>query len=148
MNNVTKDIFYVGVNDREIDLFEGQYYVPNGMAYNSYAILDEKVAIMDSVDVNFTVEWFANMEAVLEGRQPDYLIVQHMEPDHSGSLLRFFDAFPDAVLVASQRAFGMIRNFFGVDLAPKGISVKDGDTLRLGRHELMFYTAPWSTGRR
>ena len=140
--SISNDIFYVGVNDYDLDLFEGQYPIPNGMAYNSYAVVDEKIAIVDSVEARFADEWLGKIGSALNGRSPDYLIVQHMEPDHSGSLLRFFDAFPDAVLVASQRAFGMIRNFFGVDLAPKGIAVKDGDTLRLGRHELAFYTAP------
>ena len=140
--NITNDIFYVGVNDHEIDLFEGQYPVPKGMAYNSYAIADDKIAIVDSVEARFADEWLGKISAALNGRTPDYLIVQHMEPDHSGSLLRFFDAFPDAVLVTSQRAFVMIRNFFGVDLAPRGITVDDGDTLQLGRHELVFCTAP------
>ena len=119
--SISNDIFYVGVNDYDLDLFEGQYPIPNGMAYNSYAVVDEKIAIVDSVEARFADEWLGKIGSALNGRSPDYLIVQHMEPDHSGSLLRFFDAFPDAVLVASQRAFGMIRNFFGVDLAPKGI---------------------------
>lgn len=139
---ITKDIRYIGVNDHEIDLFEGQYVVPNGMAYNSYAILDEKVAIMDSVDVNFTVEWFANMEAVLEGRQPDYLIVQHMEPDHSANIFNFTAKYPEAKVVASDRAFGMMKNFFGTDFAEKRIVVGEGDVLSLGNHELHFVTAP------
>lgn len=139
---ITKDIRYIGVNDHEIDLFEGQYVVPNGMAYNSYAILDEKVAIMDSVDANFTEEWFANMEAALEGRHPDYLIVQHMEPDHSANIFNFTAKYPDAVVVASDRAFGMMKNFFGTDFADKRIVVGEGDVLSLGRHELHFVTAP------
>ena len=136
---ITKDILYVGVNDRQLDLFEGQYPVPNGMAYNSYAIIDEKIAIMDSVEAGFADEWIGNIRAALGGRTPDYLIVQHMEPDHSGSILRFLDAFPKAVVVASQRAFVMVRNFFGVEL--QGITVGEGDKLSLGRHELTFYTA-------
>ena len=140
--SISNDIFYVGVNDFDLDLFEGQYPIPNGMAYNSYAVVDRKIAIIDSVEVRFADEWIGNIRAALQGHSPDFLVVQHMEPDHSGSLLRFFDTFPDAVLVASQRAFVMIHNFFGVDLAPKGIAVKDGDTLQLGRHELVFYTAP------
>ncbi|MBR3784953.1 MAG: MBL fold metallo-hydrolase [Firmicutes bacterium] len=139
---ITKDIRYIGVNDHEIDLFEGQYVVPNGMAYNSYAILDEKVAIMDSVDANFTEEWFANMEVALEGRQPDYLIVQHMEPDHSANIFNFTAKYPDAVVVASDRAFGMMKNFFGTDFAEKRIVVGEGDVLSLGNHELHFVTAP------
>ena len=139
---ITKDIRYIGVNDHEIDLFEGQYVVPNGMAYNSYAILDEKVAIMDSVDANFTEKWFANMEAALEGRHPDYLIVQHMEPDHSANIFNFTAKYPDAVIVASDRAFGMMKNFFGTDFAEKRIVVGEGDVLSLGNHELHFVTAP------
>ncbi|MBR3756746.1 MAG: MBL fold metallo-hydrolase [Firmicutes bacterium] len=139
---ITKDIRYIGVNDHEIDLFEGQYVVPNGMAYNSYAILDEKVAIMDSVDVNFTEEWFANMEAVLEGRQPDYLIVQHMEPDHSANIFNFTAKYPEAKVVASDRAFGMMKNFFGTDFVENRIVVGEGDVLSLGNHELHFVTAP------
>ena len=138
---VTKDIFYVGVNDLVLDLFEGQYPVPNGMAYNSYVIADEKIAVVDSVEAGFADEWLGNIRAVLNGRSPDYLIVQHMEPDHSGSILRFLEAFPDAVVVTSQRAFVMIRNFFGADLAQHHITVGDGSTLSLGRHELTFYTA-------
>ena len=139
--SITKDILYVGVNDHEIDLFEGQYPVPNGMAYNSYAIVDEKVAVMDSVEAGFADEWLDNIRAALNGRTPDYLIVQHMEPDHSGSILRFLEAFPQAVLVTSQRAFVMIRNFYGADLAADHITVAEGSKLSLGRHELIFYTA-------
>lgn len=139
---ITKDIRYIGVNDHEIDLFEGQYIVPNGMAYNSYAIIDEKIAIMDSVDANFTEEWFANMEAALEGRTPDYLIVQHMEPDHSANIFNFAEKYPEAVVVASERAFGMMKNFFGTDFADKRIVVGEGDQLDLGRHQLTFVTAP------
>lgn len=139
--SITNDILYVGVNDHEIDLFEGQYPVPNGMAYNSYAIVDEKIAIMDSVEARFADEWLGNIRTALKGRTPDYLIVQHMEPDHSGSILRFLETFPGAVLVTSQRAFVMIRNFFGADLAAQHITVGEGSKLDLGRHELTFYTA-------
>ena len=139
--SITNDILYVGVNDHEIDLFEGQYPVPNGMAYNSYAIVDEKIAIMDSVEARFADEWLGNIRTALKGRTPDYLIVQHMEPDHSGSIPRFLETFPGAVLVTSQRAFVMIRNFFGADLAAQHITVGEGSKLDLGRHELTFYTA-------
>ena len=138
---ITKDILYVGVNDRELDLFEGQYPVPNGMAYNSYAIVDEKIAIMDSVEAGFADEWIGNIRTALGDRTPDYLIVQHMEPDHSGSILRFMDAFPGAVVVTSRRAAVMVRNFFGVELGDKAIVVDEGDKLSLGQHELTFYTA-------
>ena len=138
---ITNDILYVGVNDREIDLFEGQYPVPNGMAYNSYAIVDEKIAIVDSVEAGFADEWLDNIRAALGERTPDYLIVQHMEPDHSGSILRFMEAFPQAVLVTSQRAFVMIRNFYGADLAASHTTVGEGSKLSLGRHELTFCTA-------
>ena len=139
---ITKDIRYIGVNDHDIDLFEGQYVVPNGMAYNSYAILDEKIAIMDSVDVHFTEEWFANMEAALEGRTPDYLIVQHMEPDHSANIFAFASKYPEAVIVASERAFVMMKNFFGTDFADRRIVAAEGDVLSLGNHELSFVAAP------
>jgi len=139
---ITKDIRYIGVNDHQIDLFEGQYVVPNGMAYNSYAVIDEKIAIMDSVDVNFTESWFANMEAALDGRTPDFLIVQHMEPDHSASIFCFASKYPDAKIVASDRAFGMMKNFFGTDFAERRIVVGEGDVLSLGSHELTFVAAP------
>ena len=139
---VTKDIRYIGVNDHQVDLFEGQYVVPNGMAYNSYVILDEKVAVMDTVDKNFTDEWFANLEAVLEGRKPDYLIVQHMEPDHSAGIDLFLNRYPEAVVVSSAKAFGMMQNFFGKDYADRRIVVGEGSTLSLGKHELTFVTAP------
>ena len=139
--SISKDIFYVGVNDCGLDLFEGQYPVPNGMAYNSYAIMDEKIAVMDAVEIRFADVWLNNIRTALGGRTPDYLIVQHMEPDHSGSILRFLQAFPQAVLVASQRAFVMIRNFYGTDLSAGHITVGEGSKLSLGRHELTFYTA-------
>ena len=140
--NITKDIQYIGVNDHKIDLFEGQYDVPNGMAYNSYVILDEKIAVMDTVDVNFTHEWLDNLQNALAGRAPDYLIVQHMEPDHSANIANFIKAYPDVKIVASQKAFVMMKNFFGTDFAERQVVVGDGDTLSLGRHELTFVTAP------
>lgn len=139
---VTKDIKYIGVNDHKIDLFEGQYVVPNGMAYNSYAILDEKIAILDTVDRNFTHEWLDNIQHALEGRNPDYLVVQHMEPDHSANIDKFLSLYPDAVVVASSKAFAMMQNFFGIDYADRRIAVVEGDTLSLGRHVLSFVTAP------
>ena len=139
---ITADIRYIGVNDHTVDLFEGQYIVPNGMAYNSYAILDEKIAIMDTVDAAFTEEWLGNMQKVLVGRTPDYLIVQHMEPDHSANILQFVHAYPQAKIVASAKAFGMMQSFFGTDFADKQIVVGEGDTLSLGKHVLTFVTAP------
>lgn len=142
MTNITEDIKYIGVNDREIDLFEGQYEVPNGMAYNSYAILDEKIAVMDTVDRHFTAEWLKNLESVLAGRQPDYLIVQHMEPDHSAGIAEFSAAYPDAVIVGNDKTFTMIKNFYGGDFIKNSLPVKNGDTLSLGEHELNFVFAP------
>ena len=139
---ITNDIKYIGVNDHQVDLFEGQYVVPNGMAYNSYAIVDEKIAIMDSVDAGFAQQWLENMEAALEGRQPDYLVVQHMEPDHSGSILHFMNAYPEAVVVSSAKAFVMMKGFFGEDFAQRRMVVGEGDTLNLGKHVLTFVTAP------
>ena len=140
--NVTKDIRYIGVNDHEIDLFEGQYVVPLGMAYNSYVIIDEKIAVMDTVDKNFTDEWLGNLEAELNGRKPDYLVVQHMEPDHSANIVNFMVKFPDATIVSSSKAFPMMKNFFGQDFAERRIVVGEGDTLCLGTHTLTFVTAP------
>ena len=139
---ITNDIRYIGVNDRNIDLFEGQYIVPNGMAYNSYVILDEKIAVMDTVDANFKDEWLSNLEAALDGRKPDYLIVQHMEPDHSANILNFADKYPEAIIVSSAKAFTMIKNFFGTDFADRRIVVGEGDPLSLGKHNLTFVTAP------
>ena len=139
---ITKDIRYIGVNDHQVDLFEGQYVVPNGMAYNSYAIIDEKIAIMDTVDQNFGREWLGNIEAALEGRKPDYLIVQHMEPDHSANIDVFLKAYPEAIVVSSAKAFAMMKNFFGTDYADRRIVVGEGDTLSLGNHLLTFVTAP------
>lgn len=137
-----KDIVYVGVNDHEVDLFEGQYVVPNGMAYNSYVIMDEKIAVMDTVDAHFGEEWMNNLKGAMQGRTPDYLIVQHMEPDHSANIARFADAYPDAKIVASAKAFVMMKNFFGTDYPDRQIVVGEGDTLSLGAHTLTFVTAP------
>lgn len=140
--NITKDILYIGVNDHEIDLFEGQYDVPNGMAYNSYLIADEKIAVMDTVDQHFTHEWLDNLQKALAGRQPDYLIVQHMEPDHSANIANFAKTYPNAVIVSSQKAFAMMKNFFGEEFEDRRIVVGEGDTLTLGAHTLTFVTAP------
>lgn len=139
---ISQEIHYAGVNDHAIDLFESQYRVPNGMAYNSYVITDEKNAVIDSVDAHFTQAWLDNIRGVLEGKAPDYIVVQHMEPDHSGSLLRFLETYPTAQVVASSKAFAMIKNFFHTDLAERQITVGEGDTLSLGRHTLRFITAP------
>lgn len=139
---ITDDIRYVGVNDHDIDLFEGQYTVENGMAYNSYVIVDEKIAVMDSVDKNFTGEWLANIEQAAEGRTPDYLVIQHMEPDHSANITAFMEKYPDAVIVSSAKSFPMMRQFFGTDFPENQLVVKEGDTLSLGKHELTFITAP------
>ncbi len=139
---VTNDIRYIGVNDYDVDLFEGQYTVPNGMAYNSYVILDEKTAVMDTVDARFIGQWLEQLEAQLCGRTPDYLVVQHMEPDHSAGIARFLESYPQAAVVASAKAFVMMKNFFGSDYAHRRIVVGEGDTLHLGRHTLHFVTAP------
>lgn len=140
--NITKDIKYIGVNDHEIDLFEGQYTVENGMAYNSYVIIDEKIAVFDTVDVHFGDAWLENLSAALGDRVPDYLVVSHMEPDHSANIVRFADKYPEAKIVASATAFVMMRQFFGRDFAERSIKVGEGDTLALGTHTLTFYTAP------
>ena len=142
MENITKDIRYIGVNDHEIDLFEGMYAVPEGMAYNSYVILDQKTAVMDTADRRFVQEWLENLEEALEGRKPDYLVVQHMEPDHSSGIGAFLKAYPEAQVVATAKAFTMIKNFTGTDYASRGIVVKEGDMLELGSHKLTFVTAP------
>ena len=139
---ITNDIKYVGVNDTKIDLFEGQYHVPNGMSYNSYVVIDSKIAVFDSVDASFTDEWLSNIEKALDGRTPDYLIVQHMEPDHSASILHFAKKYPDAVIVSNAKSFPMLKNFYGTDFAERRLAVSDGDTLSLGKHELCFVTAP------
>ncbi|MBO7310699.1 MAG: FprA family A-type flavoprotein, partial [Clostridia bacterium] len=140
--NITKDIRYIGVNDHKVDLFEGQYIVPNGMSYNSYVILDNKIAVMDTVDANFTHEWLDNLQNVLAGRSPDYLIVQHMEPDHSANIFNFAKTYPEAKIVSSAKAFAMMKNFFGTEFEDKRIVVGEGDTLSLGKHVLTFVTAP------
>ena len=139
---ITQDIRYIGVDDHRIDLFEGQYEVPNGMAYNSYVIFDEKIAVLDTVDAKFTHEWMDNLQNALDGRVPDYLIVQHMEPDHSANIHNFTKAYPDAKIVASDKAFGMMKNFFGTDYPEKQIIIGQGDTLSLGKHQLSFISAP------
>ena len=140
---ITKDILFAGVNDHDVDLFEGHYVVPEGMAYNSYVINDDKVAVMDSVDGRFTDEWLGNVKAVLGDKTPDYLIIQHMEPDHSGSIRGFMSAFPGATIVSSQKAFGMMKNFYdGEEFADRRLIVKEGDTLELGSHVLSFVGAP------
>ena len=139
---ITSDIRYIGVNDHQVDLFEGQYVVPNGMAYNSYVILDEKVAVMDTVEQNFGQEWLRNLRAELGDRKPDYLIVQHMEPDHSANIDVFLTEYPDATVVSSSKAFAMMKQFFGNDYSERRIVVGEGDILALGRHVLTFVTAP------
>lgn len=139
---VTEDIRYIGVNDHDVDLFEGQYTVENGMSYNSYVILDEKVAVMDTVDAHFGVEWLQNLETVLNGRRPDYLVVQHMEPDHSANIAAFMETYPEAQIVSSAKAFVMMQQFFGTDFPERKVVVGEGSTLELGRHTLTFVTAP------
>lgn len=139
---ITNDIKYIGVNDHKVDLFEGQYRVPNGIAYNSYVIMDEKIAVMDTVDAGFTHEWLDNMQNVLGGRTPDYLVVQHMEPDHSANIMNFIKIYPDAKVVSSEKAFAMMQNFFGTDFSENRVVVGEGDTLSLGKHLLTFVTAP------
>lgn len=142
MKNVTNDIFYIGVNDHEVDLFEGQFDVPNGMAYNSYVIMDEKIAVMDTVDINFGDQWLANLKEVLGDRQPDYLIVQHMEPDHSACIDKFAEAFPDAQIVGNAKTFAMMSAFFPETEFKNTLTVKDGEVLDLGSHKLTFVMAP------
>ena len=142
MSNITNDIRYIGVNDHDIDLFEGMYTVPEGMAYNSYVILDDRIAVMDTTDCHFVSEWLANLDTVLAGRKPDYLIVHHMEPDHSSGIEAFAKAYPEAKIVATAKAFTMMKNFTGVDYADRAVTVKENDTLDLGSHVLTFITAP------
>ena len=142
MENITKDICYIGVDDHEIDLFEGMYIVPEGMAYNSYVILDDRIAVMDTTDRHFTDVWLANLEAALAGRKPDYLVVHHMEPDHSSGIAAFAEKYPEAKIAATAKAFTMMKNFTGTDYAARSITVKEGDTLELGSHTLKFITAP------
>ena len=139
---ITNDIRYIGVNDHDIDLFEGQYIVPEGMAYNSYVIIDERIAVMDTVSADFGEEWLANLENVLAGRKPDYLIIHHMEPDHSANIDKFISAYPEAAVVGNAKTFEMIDQFFGSGLCKNKLAVKNGDTLSLGRHELTFLFAP------
>ena len=139
---ITESIKYIGVNDHHIDLFEGQYSVPNGMSYNSYAVIDDKIAIFDTVDARFTEEWLSNIKTALDGREPDYLIVQHMEPDHSANIVNFMNEYPGAQIVSSSKAFAMVKNFFGTDFSDRRIVVGEGDTLSLGSRTLTFVTAP------
>ena len=139
---ITNDIRYIGVNDHDIDLFEGQYIVPEGMAYNSYVIIDEKIAVMDTVSADFGEEWLANLENVLAGRKPDYLIIHHMEPDHSANIDKFISAYPEATIVGNAKTFEMIDQFFGSGLCKNKLAVKNGEMLSLGRHELTFLFAP------
>lgn len=141
-SKVTEDIYYVGVNDHQIDLFEGQYVVPNGMAYNSYVVMDEKVVVFDTVDAHFKDEWLANVAEVLDGRKPDYLIIQHMEPDHSANIAAFAEAYPEVKIVANAMAFNMVKQFFGTDFADRRLVVKDGETLSSGKHTFTFVFAP------
>ena len=138
MPNITESIRYVGVNDHQVDLFEGQYVVPNGMSYNSYVILDEKVAVMDTVDINFTHEWLDNVANVLNGRKPDYLVVQHMEPDHAANIQNFVNTYPDTVVVSTEKAFAMMDNFFDMDIENRKLIAENGGSLSLGKHGLNF----------
>ena len=142
MFKVTEDIIYVGVNDHEVDLFEGQYDVPNGMAYNSYVVLDEKVAVFDTVDAHFKDEWLSNLEEAFAGRTPDYLIVQHMEPDHAANIANFAEKYPEAKIVGNAKTFPMMKQFFGTDFADRQVIVKEGETLSTGKHNLTFVMAP------
>lgn len=139
---ITNDIRYIGVNDHDIDLFEGQYVVENGMAYNSYVIIDEKVAVLDTVDARFTHEWMDNIQEAVGARKVDYLIVQHMEPDHSANIKNFMNNFKDAKIVSSEKSFAMMNQFYGSDFKERQIVVSEGDTLSLGKHTLTFVTAP------
>ena len=140
--NITEDIKYIGVDDTELDLFEGQYIVPDGMCYNSYLILDEKTAVLDTTDTRFNDEWMANLSAALDGRTPDFLVVHHMEPDHASSICAFAEKYPEAKIAASAKAFTMMKNFFGTDFADRQIVIKEGSTLELGKHTLTFFAAP------
>ena len=139
---VTDEIIYIGVNDHNVDLFEGQYRVPNGISYNSYIIMDDKIAIMDTVDIGFVDEWLANVKTALGSRKPDYLVVQHMEPDHSANIAKFAEKYPEAQIVGNAKTFTMVKNFFGTDYADRRVVVKDGESLSLGAHELTFVFAP------
>ena len=139
---ITEGIYYVGVNDHEVTVFEGQYHVPNGMAYNSYVILDEKIAVMDTVDEAFGQQWVANVDGVLQGRKPDYLVVQHMEPDHGGSIMQLIERFPDVKLVGNAKTFQIFQQFFDLSSDDRAVIVKEGDTLSIGKHTLQFFMAP------
>lgn len=139
---ITNDISYVGVNDHDVDLFEGQYFVPNGMSYNSYVVLDDKITVFDSVDARFGSEWLANVKAALNGKTPDYFVVQHMEPDHSANVAEFMKVYPSATIVSSQKAFAMMQNYFGEAYETRRMVVGDGSTLATGKHEFTFVTAP------
>ena len=139
---ITEDIKYIGVNDHQVDLFEGQYVVPNGMSYNSYAIIDEHIAIMDTVDARFTHEWLDNIESALNGRTPDYLIIQHMEPDHSANIANFMKLYKSTTIVSSKKAFVMMKNYFGTEYEDRRIIIDEGSTLSLGKHTLAFVSAP------
>ena len=141
MTKVTNDIFYIGVNDHQVDLFEGMYVVPNGMAYNSYVVMDEKITVFDTIDQNFTDEWLANLEEVLGGKKPDYLVVQHMEPDHSAGIAAFADKYPEAVIIGNTKTFTMMNQFFGRKFE-NILTVADGDVLCMGRHRFTFVFAP------
>ena len=144
---ITNDILYVGVNDHKVDLFEGQYVVPNGMAYNSYVIRDEKTAVMDTVDAGFTKEWLDNIAAVLGDAKPDYLVVQHMEPDHAANIENFMKVYPETTIVANTKTFGMMKNFFrDLDLEGRTLEVGNGESLTLGKHVLTLYLHRWYTG--
>ena len=143
---ITNDIRYAGVNDHEVDLFEGQFTVEHGMAYNSYVIMDEKIAVFDTVDARFGEEWLANTASVFGSRQPDYLIIQHMEPDHSANIVKFMETYPDAKIAASAKAFSMMKQFYGSDFSDRQVVLKDGDTLSLGKHSLTFIAAPMVHG--
>ena len=146
---ITDTIRYAGVNDHQVDLFEGQYKVPNGMSYNSYVILDDKIAVMDTVDGRFAEEWLANIEKALDGATPDYLIVQHMEPDHAANVANFLEVYPGTTVVANAKTFVMIKNFFGLDLEGQKLEVENGSTLSLGNHNLTFvFARQWYIGRR
>ena len=142
MTKVTKDVFYIGVNDHEIDLFEGQYIVPNGMAYNSYVVMDDQITVFDTVDQHFGDEWLANLAEVLGDRKPDYLIVQHMEPDHSANIARFAETYPEAKIVGNAKTFTYIQQFFGTDYADRRLVVKSGENLTTGSHTFTFVFAP------
>lgn len=143
ISNITKDIIYVGVNDHDVDLFEGQYIVPNGMAYNSYVIMDERIAVMDTVDAHFGEEWLSNVKEALNGREPDYLVVQHMEPDHSANVANFVAAYPNAKIVGNAKTFAMIADFFDIAIPEENkVTVANGESLSLGAHQLTFVFAP------